>query len=145
MAKKREDAFVHMGFDNWKKAIERFNQHTQSNIHKEAILKIELLKQESVHSLLSKQAVAEQKTRRDIFLKQLASLKHLLGQGLAIREHKDVDGNFLQLLMLRSSDCPELKTWVQERQDFSPSILNEQIVLLDLSVLSSFLVDIRSE
>jgi len=93
-----------------------------------------------VHSLLSKQAVAEHKTRRDMLIKQLASLKYLLRQRLAIRGHKDVDGKFLQLPMLRSSDCPELKTWVQERQDFSPSILNEQIVLLDLSVLSSFLM-----
>lgn len=62
-------------------------------------MKIELLKQESVHSLLSKQAVAEQKTRQDLLLKQLASLKYLLRQGLAIRGQKDVDGNFLQLLM----------------------------------------------
>ena len=76
-------------------------------------MKIEVLKRGSVHSLLSKQAMDEQKTRREMLLKQLASLKYLLRQDLAIRGHNDVDGNLLQLLVLRSNDCPELKSWIQ--------------------------------
>ena len=57
---KKEEAFVTTGFDNWKKAHQRFYQHIQSVLHKESILKIELLKQDSVSSLLNKQAMAEQ-------------------------------------------------------------------------------------
>ena len=74
-----------------------------------------------------------------MLLKQLTSLKCLLRQSLAIKGHKDL----LQLLMLRSNDWPELKTWIQERQYFSPVILNEQIVLMGLSVSREPLVDIR--
>ena len=58
---KKGDAFISNGFDNWKKAHERFTQHTQSDLHKESILKVELLKQDSVSTLLNKQAMAEQK------------------------------------------------------------------------------------
>ena len=81
-----------------------------------------------------------------MLLKQLASLKYLLRQGLAIRRHKDVDGNLVQLLMLRSSDCHELKTWFQLRQYFSPVILNEQIALMGLGSSRELSMDIwRSE
>ena len=42
LAKKGDDAFVDTGFDNWKKARERFTVHALSDVHKEAVLKIEL-------------------------------------------------------------------------------------------------------
>ena len=96
-----------------------------------------------MHLLLSKQAMSEQKTCQEMLLKQWASFKYLLRQGLAIRGHKDKDGNLLQLLMLRSSDCHELKNWIKERQNFSPVILNEWIALVGLSVLRLLFVDIR--
>ena len=56
---KKEDAFVASGFDNWKKAHQKFTQHAQSDLHKESILKVELLKQDSVSTLLNRQAMAE--------------------------------------------------------------------------------------
>ena len=87
---KNENAFVTSGFDNWKKAHERFTQHAQSDLHKESILKVELLKQDSVRALLDKQAMAEQKQHRDQLLKQLSSLRFLLRQGLAVRSHDDM-------------------------------------------------------
>ena len=42
LAKKGEDAFVDTGFDNRKKALEEFGQHSQSDLHKEAVLKVRL-------------------------------------------------------------------------------------------------------
>ena len=78
LAKKGEDAFVEVGFDNWKKAHEKFNQHSHSDLHKEALLKVELSQQEDIRSLMSTQAMAEQKCRQQMLLKQLSSLKYLL-------------------------------------------------------------------
>lgn len=45
-------AFITTGFNNWKKALDRFEHHSQSSSHKEAILKIELMKQPDVVSML---------------------------------------------------------------------------------------------
>ena len=91
LAKKGEDAFVDTGFDNWKKALEKFVQHSQSDLHKEAVLKIELsTQQDNVYSLLNTQTMADQKVRRQMLLLQLSSLKYLLRQGLAIRGHEDI-------------------------------------------------------
>ena len=143
LSKKGDDAFTLVGFDNWKKARERFNTHALSDTHKEAVLKIELSKQESVHALINKQAMAEQKVRQQMLLKQISSLKYLLRQGLAVRGHDDLEGNLLQLLKLQSSDCTEL-TWIRERRYFSPVILNEQISLMGLTVLRGLLNDIKA-
>ena len=126
-ATRGEDNFVTSGYNNWKKARERFLKHEQSGLHKEAILKIELLKQESIAATLSSQVKADQKHRREMLLKQLTSLKYLAKQGLAIRRNNDMEGNLLQLLQLRSEDCQGLSRWVDERKYFSPDILNEQI------------------
>ena len=143
LSKKGDNAFILTGFDNWKKAHERFNIHSLSDTHKEAVLKIELSKQESVHSLMNKQAMVEQKLRQQMLLKQLSSLKYLLRQGLAVRGHDDLEGNLLQLLKLRSDDCTDLTTWIRERKYFSPVILIEQISLMGLTVLRCLLNDIK--
>lgn len=42
------DAFLSIGFENWKKACESFVQHERSAIHQEAVLKRGLMKQPSV-------------------------------------------------------------------------------------------------
>ena len=52
---KKEDAFVNSGFDNWKKARERFLQHSRSQLHKESLMKVEMMKQESIAALLNKE------------------------------------------------------------------------------------------
>ena len=71
---------------------------------------------------------------------------NLLRQGLAIRGsgHQEMQGNLLQLLLLRVEDCPQLKSWISDRKYFSPEIVNEQIALMGLSVLRKILDEIRS-
>ena len=92
-----------------------------------------------MHALLCKQAISDQKVHREMLLKQLSSLKYLLRQGMAIRGHSEMEGNLIQLLLLRSDDIPELRTWVGDKKYFSPEIQNEQITLMGLSVLRELL------
>ena len=84
--------FLDCGFDNWKKALQRFSRHQQSGSHKEAVL---LLKQEIV-CLLNKLELSDQKFHGETLLKQLSS------------GHDNIERNLLQLLTLRIEDCPEL-------------------------------------
>ena len=53
--KNADPAFIDIGFNNWKKALQRFEQHTLSNAHKEVVLKISLLYQPSVSTQLNSQ------------------------------------------------------------------------------------------
>ena len=84
-----EAAFVTMGYNNWKKAVERFNQHTFSSLHKESLLKIELLKVVPVDAQLNAKVKVDQENHREMLLLVIESLKYLLRQGLAIRGHED--------------------------------------------------------
>lgn len=63
MTKKYDHAFILNGFDNWKKAKERFECHQVSECHREALVT---------------QAKKDQVENRNMLLKQLSSLKFLL-------------------------------------------------------------------
>ena len=48
--------FVEGGFTNWKKALQRFQSHEKSSVHKEAIFKIgSISKDVNIAALLSKE------------------------------------------------------------------------------------------
>ena len=94
-------AFVTMGFGNWKKGIQRLNQHAFSNMHKESLLKIELLKIVPIDAQINAKVKKDQEDHGEMLLMVIESLKYLLRQGLAIRGHEEKDGNLMQLLSLQ--------------------------------------------
>ena len=141
--KKYDNAFILDGFSNWKKARERLERHQVSECHSEAQLKLSMLRGPSVIQQLSSQATETQSQNRSMLLKLLSSLKFLLRQGMAIRGHKEVDGNLIQLLKLRSSDAPGLKRWLDNRQYLSHDIVNEMITLMGNTLLRKLLTRIR--
>ena len=70
-SKKGEDAFATLGFDNYKKAIEKFKAHAASNSHQEAQLKWASLNQPAIKEKLSSGAARTQATRCAGLLKQM--------------------------------------------------------------------------
>lgn len=60
-----EGTFVTEGFNNWKKAIERFERHARSGLHKEATLKVQYLNQPGIDAHLHNQHLAALKVRRE--------------------------------------------------------------------------------
>ena len=106
---KAETTFTREGFNNWKKAIEKFRNHAGSNAHGEAVLKWQILQATPVSEQLNTQLRQDQEDRRQALLKQLHCLKFLLRQGLAIRGHDETEGNLQQLLMMWSVYDSNLK------------------------------------
>ena len=93
-----------------KEESKKFHQHSLSDLHKEAVLKIELMnQQDNVSTLIQKKLASDQQSHHEILLRQISSLKFLPRQGLAIRGHEELEGKLLQLLKLRSEDFPDLK------------------------------------
>lgn len=101
-----DTAFDIMGFDNWKKALDRFDHHVKSAMHREAVLKINSLRHPSVAALLSSQLQRDQQVRRQMLMVTLSSLRFLLRQGLAVRGHTDLESNLIQLLLLQTETIP---------------------------------------
>ena len=80
-----EATFVTIGYDNWKKAVEHFNQHALSTLHKEYLLKIELLKVVPIDAQINAKVKINQENRREMLLVVIESLKYLLRQDLATK------------------------------------------------------------
>ena len=74
MPKKRgHHVFIIDGFLNWKKAKSSFKKHEQSQLHKEAAMKVILLQQPSVATQLSRQIEKDHKHRQDRFKQQITN------------------------------------------------------------------------
>ena len=115
---KADRAFSHSGFDNWKKASERFAKHESSQAHY-----MKVSSEVNVSYMLDSAHKQLQKTRHRMLLKQLSSLKYLLRQGLAIRGHTEVESNLIQLMKLRADDDGDLNMWLSDGNYLSPVIV----------------------
>ena len=120
--KRAEDAFVTIGFQNWKNATTRFRNHEKSDSHKESYMKYTALKSPGVDTLISNDTLREQDIRRQMLLKQLSSLRFLARQGLPFRGHTETEGNFYQLMSLRANDDNHLQHWLCSQKYMSPEI-----------------------
>ena len=67
LSKKCDEAFSSRGYDNWKKAIEKFKEHEKSQGHREACMKYRSQKGPSVISLMNARAREEQKRQMHAF------------------------------------------------------------------------------
>ena len=132
------------GFNNWKKAKEKFRDHEQSHSHSEACVKIAALKQPSVAAQMSSKVLMDQEKHRTLLLRQLDSLQYLTRQGLAIRGHGDEDGNLYQLLKCRANDITGMQQWVKNGSYQSHDIINEMIQIMANQLLQKLLDEIRS-
>ena len=136
--KNLELAFMSQGFNNWKKACEKFEAHESSEAHKEAIFTVKQLRTSGIDAQLNNQVQKTQASRRDI--KELSCLRMLLRQGLPIRGQTEQEGNLMQSLCLRSNDDPRIIQWIKDSKYLSVDIVNECVMLMDRNCLESFLV-----
>ncbi len=81
-----------------------------------------------------------------MLLKVLQNIRFLARQGLPLRGgDSDADSHFIQLLYLRSVDCPELKPWMSKKSNkyTSPQIQNECLQIMALQILRKVSQNIR--
>lgn len=142
-SKKADGAFITKGFDNWKKAKERFQAHEQSQAHQEACFKCRAIKEPSVAAQLASQLQKDQQQRREMFMVEISSLKYVMRQGLAVRGHQEEEGNLYQLLKCRAESIKGLEDWLHDGKYLSHDIINEIIELMAHQLLRQLLNEIR--
>ena len=140
-----EKVFTEVGFQNWKKAIEKFRCHEGSRSHQEAKEKWIAQKGPTIDSQLSTQLKKSQESRRAGFLKQVRAIKYLTRQGIALQGHRKMEGNLQQLLLEWSHDHEVIKAWLSENRYTCHQTVNELIDLMGQSLLRSLLLMVRSE
>ena len=139
--------FVEGGFSNWKKALQRFCEHEKSEMHREAITKVNAKSTTIVIAAqLSTQCEEEMRNHHMMFLKVLENVRYLARQCLALRGNREdndtFDGNLYQLLLKDAKDCAPLDPWLKKREYISPAIINEIITICGNTVLRQLLQDI---
>ena len=143
---KREPAFIFKGFTNWKDATVAFNRHLKSDCHREAVEIHELPKKTGdVGEKLSTEHKKEKELNREMLRRILQNVRYLACQGLPFRGHDDgANSNFIQLLHLRSFDCPGVLTWMEKKTNkyTSGDIQNECLQVMALHILQQISSDI---
>ena len=134
---KRDAAFIMKGFTYLKEATSSFTKHQLSGSHKEAIAATQLLPQQfkNVSELFSAQHQQQKAENRAMFLRILANIRFLARQGLPLQGHgDDSDSNFIQLLCLHASDCPDILPWLDKKTNnyVSPVVQNECLKIMRL-------------
>jgi len=76
-SKKDEPAFTTTGFNNWKKAAEKFTAPESCSTHKEALLKWRSIRKPSISQQISSRNAEIQAVRREGLLKQLSAMRFL--------------------------------------------------------------------
>ena len=116
----------------------------KSKSHNESVMKVRHIKKPGIGAQLDMQFAQGQQLHRRMLMKQLSSLRYLLRQGSAIRGHDPIEGNLMQLLLLRAEDCAELNQWVKDKHYLSSEILTEMISLMGRKVTLQLLEDIHA-
>ena len=77
-SKRAEPTFSINGFNNWRKALHKFDTHQASSSHREAIFKWEAVQNAPISAQLTSQLNKVLACRRHCLLKQLSALRYLL-------------------------------------------------------------------
>ncbi|XP_028416128.1 zinc finger MYM-type protein 1-like [Dendronephthya gigantea] len=144
LAHYKDPAFISEGFNNWKKAIEKFKLHQTSHTHVLSVNQIAAVKRPSVSAQIHTQKQKEQAIARTSLLKLFTSIRYLLRQGSAFRGHNENDGSYSQLLKLRTEDVPDLQMYLRNTTNFtSPCAQNEMIEMFSHQILRKIVSDIQ--
>ena len=144
-SKCQSSTFVEEGFGNWRKALQRFQEHEKSMTHREAAVKIAASRSTPIATILNNECAALQKFRRSMLTKVLYCIGYLARQGLPLRDHNDdIEGNLYQLLLLQAEDNHHMREWISKGEYISPSIVNEIVVQMGQVVLREILGEIRA-
>lgn len=135
-----EKAFTEAGFQNWKKAVDKFSAHSGSHVHREAYLKWMARGKPTIESQLSSQLAKAQMIRRQGLMLQMRAIVFLARQGIAICGHNESEGNLHQLMQAWSQDNDTLGMYIKENRYCCHQFVNE---ILGLTVLRNLLHKMR--
>ena len=140
---KADSAFINVGFKNWRKAVEKFENHGKSQSHKHAVTTY-IHEAQPITATLSCAQKKQQEQARENLLKIVGGIQYLARQGNAFRGHEQNEGNFKQLLQYKAEDDPKLASWLAGKQNFtSPMIQNEILQIISNSIIKEIAQEVQ--
>lgn len=142
-SKSADKAFSILGFNNWKKAIEKFKSHETSMAHKEACTKWHSREGPSIATQLNSQLRQSQQLRRGL-LRQIKAVRYLARQAIPFYHHVSSEGNLHQLLLMMGENDDIVKSWLKENHFTSHQAVSEIITFAGQLVLRELLKNMQS-
>jgi len=131
LSRNREDVFISSGFRNWKKALQRFQEHARCRSHQFAVERVaHSSSAQPVDCQLSAQREAEQREARACLEVIMTSIQYLARQGLALWGHDSAEGNLQQLMLLWCKDKPGMVRWLERKVAFTSPLVQNEILQL---------------
>lgn len=144
LVRKREETFTQVGFRNWKKALEKFSEHDRSSSHRFSREQLVAGSRPGVDTQISKHVNEQQVRARKALYIIFTSAQLLARQGLAFRGHETDEGNFKQLLRVRSEDSIDLRNFLLIKNDMtSAARQNEILDMLSHSIVRNICCKVR--
>ena len=144
----KEKAFYSNGFNNWKKAKEKFSEHQKSTVHiNNAESVINISTKFTIDKHLSTQYKSDQLNARHVLKSSILALQYISGQGIALRGHEKDDGNYLKLLCLLSKiDNSLVSSFNENKHNYtSPLIQNEILGIMADKIIKKICHKINNE
>ena len=144
--RREEKVFTEVGFQNWKKAIEKFKSHERSTAHRDAKLAWIAQSTQNIDVHLNSQLEKLKMVRREGLIAQLRGIKYLARQGIAIRGHDNTEGNLEQLMRVWScceGDEGFISKWIKDNKYTSHQAVNDQIKILGQTLLRNLLLKMK--
>ena len=144
-----ELAFISKGFNNWKDASVKFEEHESSNCQKDSmIVTVDLPSSvKDIAETLQRELTKQKSENRQMLLKILSNIRFLARQSIAIRGDGDEENsNFIQLFKLRGEDDPKFAKWMEKKTDkyVSADIQNQLLKVMGLQVLRDIATSLHS-
>ena len=131
------------GFKNWKTGKERIEEHERGFNHRN-VSKESRQNQPDVTCQIDHHYQEQQHLRWTGLVAHLDTMKTLLRQGLAIRDHTDEESNIIQFNKYKEKHNTGLHLFTSEYLYFSHEILNEQERLIVLDARRAVVQEINS-
>ena len=145
---RQDNAFIEVGYSDWKHAIAKFGKHEQSMSHKFACSQLAQNRAGvQIAAKLNNQLLSQQTLAKKALETIITSVTYLARQAIPLRGHDHDDGNFMQLLRLRQVDNEALEKWMNSSRIKTYTKWAAQNELLELSarqVLLRLCDDIRN-
>jgi len=122
--------------------------YEKSQMHREAVERLACKASSTdIKVIMNAQSSIKQEFHRNMLFKLLQAI--ILGkQGRPLRRHNEsaeaFQGNLYQLLLLQAEECPNMISWLQQRDYISPTIIDKIVKSMGQIILRGILNDIKS-
>ena len=148
ISKQGKSAFTTEGFDNWKKAMQKFREHAESDFHKDSFYVMERLPKSvpNVSNLMFKNLASEQAENRKCLLKIVENVRYHAQTNIAFQGDDLEKSNFFQTAKLRALDDPKFENWIDKKRGkfLHHESQNEILKIMALAVLRQLVKMIQS-